>query len=106
MPDNRPVPTPKLPASAERFMSRVAAREARMVRRKKEGAPSVFRAVALVGLIGWSVVLPMLFGIVIGTWIDHRWPSRLSWTLVLLVAGLAAGCWNAWNRIRQEWGDY
>lgn len=105
MPEDHPVPTPKLPSSAERFISRVASREERMVRRKKEGAPNVARAVALVGLIGWTVVLPMLIGIAIGTWIDHRWPSRFSWTLMLLVAGLAFGCWHAWDRIRQEWED-
>lgn len=105
MPEEDSVPKPKLPSSAERLISRVASREARMIRRKREGAPNVFRTVALVGLIGWSVVLPMLIGIAIGTWIDRRWPSRFSWTLMLLVAGLAVGCWNAWNRIRQERED-
>ena len=102
MPEEDPVPRTKLPSSAERFISRVVSREARMIRRKREGAPNVFRAVALVGLIGWSVVLPMLIGIAIGTWIDRRWPSRFSWTLMLLVSGLVLGCANAWVRIRRD----
>ena len=83
-------------------MQEVGLREARMIRRKREGAPNVWRSVGLVGLIGWSVVLPMLAGIAVGIWIDRQWPSRFSWTLMLLVAGLAAGCANAWNRIKQE----
>lgn len=103
--EDDPIPKPKLPSSAEQLIGRVASREARMIRRKKEGAPNVLRAAALVGLIGWSVVLPMLIGIAIGTWIDHRWPSRYSWTLMLLVAGLAVGCVTAWNRIKQEEED-
>ncbi len=105
MPEDDPIPDPKLPASARQLIARVASREARMIRRNKEGAPNVWRTAALIGLIGWSVVLPMLIGIVIGSWIDRRWPSRFSWTLMLLVAGLGAGCVNAWNRIKQEQED-
>lgn len=86
-------------------MQEVGLRESRMIRRKKEGSPNVWRSVGLVGLIGWSVVLPMLAGIALGIWIDGQWPSRFSWTLMLLVAGLAAGCANAWNRIRREQED-
>lgn len=91
-----------LPASTEKLMQEVGAREARMVRRKREGPPNVLRSVGLVGLIGWTVVLPMLAGIGIGLWIDHRWPSRFSWTLMLLFGGLAAGCFHAWSRIKRE----
>ncbi len=105
MPKSPPAPKPKLSSPGDNLISRVAAREARLMRSNKEGAPNTIRAVALVGLIGWSVVLPMLIGIAIGYWIDHRWPSRFSWTLMLLVAGLAAGCWNAWKRISQEQED-
>jgi len=76
-----------------------------MIRRRKQGPPNVWRSVGLVGLVGWSVVLPMLIGIGVGAWIDREWPSRFSWTLMLLVAGLAAGCANAWNRINREQED-
>jgi ATP synthase protein I len=47
----------------------------------------------------------MLAGVAIGTWIDRNWPSRFSWTLMLLLAGLAFGCVNAWDRIRQDLED-
>jgi ATP synthase protein I len=59
----------------------------------------------MVGLIGWSVVLPMLAGIAAGGWIDRRWPSRVSWTLMLLVGGLGLGCVSAWHRIREDQED-
>lgn len=105
MPDCDPALKPKLSSSGEQLARQVGLRETRMVRRKKEGAPNFWRAVALVGFIGWAVALPMLIGIAAGLWIDHRWPSRFSWTLMLLVAGLAVGCANAWNRIKQEEED-
>jgi ATP synthase protein I len=92
----------ELPASTRKLLHEVASREARMMRRKKQGAPNVWRSVGLVGLVGWSVVLPMLVGIAVGLWIDQEWPSRFSWALMLLVAGLAAGCANAWGRIKRE----
>ena len=102
MTERAPAPQGKLPASAEKLMRAVESREARMVRRKREGPANVWHSVGLVGLIGWTVVLPMLAGIALGLWIDHRWPSRFSWTLMLLFAGLAAGCINAWSRIKRE----
>ncbi len=102
MAENDPATKQKRTTPAEQLVARVASREARMIRGKKEGPPNLWRAVSLVGVIGWLVVLPMLAGIAIGTWIDHKWPSRFSWTLMLLVAGLAVGCMNAWKRIKQE----
>jgi ATP synthase protein I len=103
MPDSDPAP--KLPPSAERLVQQVGSREARMIRRKKEGAPNIWRAVGLIGLVGWSVAAPMLLGVAAGTWIDHKWPSRYSWTLMLLAAGLAIGCVSAWKRIKQAQED-
>jgi ATP synthase protein I len=44
----------------------------------------------------------MLGGVALGAWIDRRWPSRFSWTLMLLVGGLLLGCVNAWMRIEHE----
>jgi ATP synthase protein I len=94
----------KLPAAAENMIAQVESR-ARMRVRTQPGYRSFWRPVATVGLIGWTVVIPMLIGIAVGTWIDRTWPSRFSWTLMLLVGGLGLGCVSAWNRIRDEQED-
>jgi ATP synthase protein I len=39
---------------------------------------------------------------VLGLWLDRRYPGPHSWTLALLVAGLAIGCWNAWHWVARE----
>jgi ATP synthase protein I len=44
----------------------------------------------------------MLLGIGIGIWIDTQWPSRVSWTLTLLLVGVVLGCLNAWHWIDRE----
>jgi ATP synthase protein I len=105
MSDPELAPKPKLPASEENMIEQVEVRAGRMIRAKNHSFPHFWRAVAMVGLVGWTVVVPMLAGIAVGTWIDRNWPSRFSWTLMLLVGGLAIGCMNAWTRIRDEQED-
>jgi ATP synthase protein I len=56
----------------------------------------------MMGLIGWSVAIPTLLGAALGLWLDQRYPDGRSWTLALLVAGLALGCFNAWHWVDKE----
>ena len=35
-------------------------------------------------------------------WLDSRYPGARSWTLALLVAGLALGFLNAWHWVARE----
>jgi len=45
---------------------------------------------------------PTLVGIGLGLWLDRRFPGRASWTLTLLIIGVALGCLNAWYWVKQE----
>ena len=56
----------------------------------------------MMGLIGWSVVVPTLLGAALGMWLDRHYPGRHPWTLALLMAGLAVGCFNAWHWVAKE----
>jgi len=46
--------------------------------------------------------VPTLLGLALGAWIDRRFPSHFSWTLMLMVAGLGLGCLNAWKWVDRE----
>jgi len=94
-----PEPEPKLSPGAERMIRQVGTEQDRMIRarKNKDGAWS---AIAILGVVGWSVTVPTLAGVAIGLWIDHHWPSRFSWTLMLLVGGLVFGCASAWMRVK------
>jgi ATP synthase protein I len=62
-----------------------------------EGEPSFGRALAQIGVLGWTIVLPTLLGMFAGRWIDRRLGSGIFWTAPLLLLGLALGCWSAWR---------
>jgi ATP synthase protein I len=63
-------------------------------RPRRKGNPML--GLATLGVIGWSVVVPVLIGIAAGIALDRRFPqARISWTLSLLFAGLGLGIFNA-----------
>jgi ATP synthase protein I len=56
----------------------------------------------MMGMVGWSVVVPTLLGAAVGLWVDKHYASSQSWTLALLIGGLSVGCINAWYWIDKE----
>jgi ATP synthase protein I len=79
-------------------------KEKRKLRARRQKDHNIWFGFGMFGVIGWSIVVPTLIGIFAGIWIDNRWPSSLSWTLMLMFIGLIIGCLNAWNWINQESG--
>ena len=84
------------------FARQVGAKAARKLRARRNATPGVWSGLALMGVVGWSVVVPTLLGAALGLWLDRRYPGGRSWTLALLVAGLALGCLNAWHWVAKE----
>lgn len=91
------------PTPPDRRMERqIGDKEQRMVRARNQRDQSIWFGLGMFGLVGWSIVIPTLLGIALGVWIDARWPSRFSWTIMLLVAGVAVGCLTAWRWVQRE----
>jgi ATP synthase protein I len=84
------------------FIRQVKAKAARKLKAQRPGEQTVWFGLGMVGLIGWSVALPTLLGILLGAWLDRRHPGAHSWTLPLLVSGLIIGCANAWRWVARE----
>jgi len=94
---------PKPPSNSEPDLAgQVGAKAARKLRARRHTTAGVWFGLGMMGLIGWSVAIPTLLGAVLGLWLDQRYPGGRSWTLALLVAGLAIGCFNAWRWITRE----
>ena len=90
------------PRSAPAFEAQVGMKVARKLRAQRDPAPGVWFGLGMMGLVGWSVVVPTLLGTALGAWLDTHYPGRHPWTLALLVAGLVIGCLNAWRWVAKE----
>ncbi|PIS10998.1 MAG: F0F1 ATP synthase subunit [Bdellovibrio sp. CG10_big_fil_rev_8_21_14_0_10_47_8] len=89
------------------FSKNISQKAARMLRAKRIGNRNgVWFGLGMMGLVGWSVVVPTLLGAMLGVWIDNRetqsQSSNYSWTLMLLIIGLIIGCLNAWRWVAKE----
>jgi ATP synthase protein I len=87
------------PDEQDSLVKGVRLRGERHQRRLREGTPSVARQLAMIGVLGWIVVIPMLIGLFVGHWLDHKFHLIAFWTAPLLLLGLVLGCRSAWKWI-------
>jgi len=80
----------------------VGAKAKRKLKARRHAAQGVWFGLGMMGLVGWSVVVPTLIGAGVGLWLDKHHPVKQSWTLALLVAGLVVGCFTAWHWVSKE----
>jgi ATP synthase protein I len=69
---------------------------------RRHPTPGVWFGLGMMGLVGWSVVVPTLMGAALGMWLDKHLQDTHIWTLALLMAGLTLGCFNAWFWVAKE----
>lgn len=100
--DSHKVPKGNHHKMRQGFSRRVAAKEDRKLRARREKNHSIWFGLGLLGLIGWSIVIPTFLGLSLGVWIDRTFSSPFSWTLMLMFAGLILGCLNAWHWVNRE----
>lgn len=84
------------------FRRQVGVKVARKLKAQRSSGQGVWFGLGMMGLIGWSVVVPTLVGSAIGAWLDKHYTNSHSWTLTLLVVGLMMGCWSAWQWVAKE----
>ncbi len=84
------------------FIRQVGTKETRKVKAQRRGTQAAWSGLGMMGVVGWSVVVPTLVGAALGIWVDKHHPGRHSWTLALLVIGLTIGCLIAWYWVARE----
>lgn len=90
--------TNKSGPAQERMLREVASKQQRL---ERGGNRWAWTSIAVLGVIGWSVTVPALLGVALGLWIDRHYPSRFSWSLMLMLGGLMFGCIQAWFKVRE-----
>lgn len=86
----------------EKFYTSISEKESRMLKAKTENKRSVWMGLGMLGIIGWSVVVPTLLGVALGIWLDKTYKVSFSWTISFLIIGLVTGCSIAWHWISKE----
>lgn len=88
---------------ADEFAEKIGRSATRKIRAKEQAKNPVWQGLGLMGMVGWSVAVPTIAGAFLGQWLDSRDPEGArSWTLVLIAAGVALGCINAWRWVAKE----
>jgi ATP synthase protein I len=95
-------PINKEDRALDKLSEKVGTKEDRKMRARQEKDRGVWFGLGMFGLVGWSVAIPTVIGIGLGIWIDTKWPSPYSWTLMFLIIGVLVGCLNAWYWIKRE----
>lgn len=92
-------PTKKSTAS---LSEKVGAKADRKLKARRRPDAGLWFGLGMMGLVGWSVAVPVLIGTTLGLWLDKHYGEQRSWTLALLLTGLAIGCFTAWNWLSKE----
>jgi len=96
------VPERKPDLETESILSQTVGDKADRKLKARHEKKALWFGLGMFGLIGWAITIPTVLGIALGVWIDNRYPSRFSWTLMLMVAGVFLGCLNAWHWLKEE----
>ncbi len=80
----------------------VGKKASRRIKARRTRDRSVWFGLGTFGMVGWTIAITTLIGVVIGIWVDRTWPGPYSWTLTFLFIGLIIGCMNAWYWVNRE----
>lgn len=80
----------------------VGDKEARKLRARAQESDVIWFGLGMMGLVGWSVAIPTIIGVLLGVYLDRVVPMDFSWTLTLLFVGIVVGCLNAWYWVNKE----
>ncbi len=83
----------------------IARSAARKQAARDNPGPSPLRGIGVFGMIGWSVAVPTVAGAFLGLWLDRVRPQDFSWTIALILGGVAIGAALAWIWIDKEKGE-
>jgi ATP synthase protein I len=99
---NDPKAENKTPHASDAFGDQISLAARRKLKAQRSPQQGVWFGLGMIGLIGWSVVVPTLVGAALGIWLDEHHAGRHAWTLALMFGGLSLGCLNAWRWVEQE----
>lgn len=88
---------PETPEQRDRLKE--AARRAAERDRKgvAESEPSLGARFGQIGILGWTIIVPTLLGVVLGRLVDRSLETGIFFSAPLIMIGAAFGLWSAWK---------
>jgi len=90
------------PDSFRRADLRESARRDIERRRRRDAGPRFWHSLALIGSVGWPIVMLATGGALLGHYLDGRFDTGVRFTLLLLTLGTAAGTAIAFRVVRGD----
>jgi ATP synthase protein I len=103
MSDRQPLGSKPPNQNQQKLIKQVGSKMALKQLAKQKQDAGMWFGLGMMGVIGWSIAVPTLLGVSLGIWLDMHYSHERSWTLALLLAGLAIGCFTAWTWISKEY---
>jgi len=85
-----------------RFVAEVRRRQERRARHERDGDPSFWQSVGMMGAIGWSIALPTAAGLLFGRWLDGKLASQHVFLVFFMLVGLGVGSFSAWRLVKEK----
>ncbi|MFZ6020465.1 MAG: AtpZ/AtpI family protein [Chloroflexota bacterium] len=96
--------TQKTDPEENRWDEKVGQKEKRKLRARQAKKRSIWFGLGTFGVVGYSIAVPALLGLLLGIWLDRSLPIPYSWKLMLFIGGLLLGCYNVWRWLNYESG--
>lgn len=88
--------------SEKEFVEKVDSEAKRKLKAREKS--EIMFGLGTFGIIGWSISVPAILGVLLGQFLDKKFALGFSWTLTLLFIGVVVGCINAWHWIAKKSG--
>ena len=81
-----------------------AAREAaaRVRQLAEDPEPSLGRRFGQIGVLGWMIVVPVMVGVMLGSWLDRVLGTGITMAAACTMAGAALGLWLAFRWMHEQ----
>lgn len=86
------------PREAQDKLAEAAGRAAeRREKGKRNPEPSLGARLGQIGILGWTTIVPILAGLMLGRWLDRILGAGIVFAAAFLFLGAAVGLWAAWR---------
>ncbi|MGD9657612.1 MAG: AtpZ/AtpI family protein [Methylocystis sp.] len=88
--------------SSERLADAARKAAARDREGRRDPEPSLGRRLGQIGVLGWTIVVPALLGLLAGRWLDKTMKSGVLFSAPAVMLGAALGLWLAWKWMSRQ----